>query len=222
MTGQISSWGDRRAIADVVERCLVVARARPLSDDRPPEWLREIGTTVRTSRPATPRGAPKWGWKEPNSHLFLPHLLRHFGDRMRYVHVIRNGVYMAHSNNQAQVSRWGPLFGLDVGAATPTPQDSLDYWIAANQLALTRGRAMQPGRFLVVNYDDLCGDPSGHVPGLVEFLGFDPPPAVIDELVALPRQPTRPVLTESQMEEEFGRERLTRVRELGFPLGDAA
>ncbi len=221
MTGQISR-GDRRAIADVVERCQMEARARPLLDDRPPEWLREIGATLLLSRETIPRSAPKWGWKEPNSHLFLPHLLRHFGDRLRYVHVIRNGVYMAHSRNQAQVSRWGQLFGLEVRRTPPTPQDSLDYWIEANELALTRGRAMRPGRFLVVNYDELCRNPSSVVPTLVEFLGFDPPTSIMDELVTLPRLPTRPTLTRGQMEFEFGPERLTRVRDLGFSLEDAA
>jgi len=221
MTGQISR-GDRRAIADVVERCQMEARARPLLDDRPPEWLRDIEASLLLSRKTVPRSAPKWGWKEPNCHLFLPQLVRHFEDRLRYVHVIRNGVYMAHSHNQNQVSRWGQIFGLDVGGTTPTPQDSLDYWIRANELALTRGRAMRPGHFLVVNYDELCRNPSSVVPTLVEFLGFDPPTSVMDELVTLPRPPTRPTLTRGQMDFEFGPERLTRVRELGFSLEDAA
>lgn len=222
MSGQISARGDRRAIADIVERCREESRSRPLADDRPPEWLGEIAATVRRSRKERPGDAPKWGWKEPNSHLFLPHLHRHFGDRMRYVHVIRNGVYMAHSQNQAQVSRWGYLFGLNSQRPTPTPQDSLDYWIAANELALARGRALRSGHFLVVNYDQLCSNPATLVPALVDFLGFDPAPDVRDELLALPRPPTRPALTRDQMESEFGSERLTRVRELGFSLEDAA
>jgi hypothetical protein len=222
MTGQISPQGDRRAIADVVERCRREAEARPLPDDRPPEWLREIAVTLRRSRQSTPEGAPSWGWKEPNSHLLLPHLQRQFSDRLRYVHVIRNGVYMAHSHNQAQVSRWGQLFGLHVRGPVPTPQDSLDYWIAANELAIGRGLAMPPEQFLVVNYDELCERPLQIVPALVEFLGFDPPTSLMDELVALPRAPARPPLTRDQMEFEFGPERLMRVRELGFSLEDAA
>ena len=222
MRGQLSPRKDLRPILEVVERCLSVERAQPLPDDRPPDWLRDIAATVGRSRRTVPRGAPLWGWKEPNSHLFLPHLLRQFDERLRYVHVIRNGVYMAHSRNQAQVIRWGRLFGVVVDDATPTPQQSLDYWLAANELAVERGRAMQPGNFLLFNHDDLCRDPRRHVPKLVEFLGFHPPGSVMEQLVALPHPPASTKLTLGEMESEFGPDRLTRVRGLGFSLEDAA
>jgi len=222
MTGQLSWTRERRTIKEIVDRCEARASLRPLWDDRSPEWLRTVAATLRHARRNAPADAPVWGWKEPNSHLFLPHMLQHFGERMRYVHVIRNGVYMAYSANQAQVSRWGRYFGVDVEDGSPTPRDSLDYWIAANELAMTRGRALGPDAFLMVNYDQLCAQPAVVVPLLAAFLGFDPPPAQIDELVALPRAARPPALTRTQMEDEFGEERLSRVRGLGFSLEDAA
>ena len=221
MTGRLAWTRDRGAIRSIVVRCQTQATLAPLWDDRSPDWLRTIAATLRHSRQGIPESSTTWGWKEPNSHLFLPSLLEQFGDRMRYVHVIRNGVYMAYSTNQAQVSRWGAYFGVQAANA-PTAQNSLDYWIAANELAVRRGRAMRAGAFLLVNYDELCARPSDVVPTLVEFLGFDPPAAVLDELVSLPRAATPPVLTRRQMEAEFGEERLSRVRDLGFSLEDAA
>ena len=222
MTGRLSTWADRRTVSHVLRRCLSEERARPLPDDRPQEWLRDIAASLRRSRRTLPPGAPLWGWKEPNSHLFLPHLLRQFDERLRYVHVIRNGVYMAHSRNQSQVVRWGGFFGVAVEDTMPTPQQSLDYWLAANELAVARGRAMRPGHFLLVNHHDLCRDPRRYVPRLVEFLGIHPPDSLMEQLVSLPNPPKSPGLTLGEMEREFGQERLTRVRELGFSLDHAA
>ena len=119
-----------------------------------------------------PEGAPRWGWKEPNSHLFLAQLQTHFGDRLRYVHVIRNGFYMAHSANQSQVRRWGARFGIE--ADLDSPVASLDYWIRSNELAIERGRSMRPGSFFLVNHDQLCESPREEMTSLVDFLGTRP------------------------------------------------
>ena len=167
-----------------------------------------------------PEGARRWGWKEPNSHLFLAQLQTHFGDRLRYVHVIRNGVYMAYSANQSQVRRWGRQF--DIEADIDPPVASLDYWIRSNELAIDRGRAMKPGSFLLVNHDQLCESPREQVTRLVDFLGIRASQEELEELIALP-QPPKPVgISHQRMITEFGEERLARVRALGFALGDEA
>jgi hypothetical protein len=151
----------------------------------------------------------------------LPQLDCHFGDRLRYVHVIRNGVHMAHSRNQNQPARWGPRFGIAATGSETPARASLDYWIAANELALARGRAMPPGSFLEVNYDALCEDPEHLVPRIVEFLRFDPPAPVMDYLISLP-SPRKPrSMSQSELQGEFGDERLRRVRALGFSLEEA-
>jgi hypothetical protein len=219
MTGQLApALADRLTLRQVVARVQEMAAANPLPDDRDRAWWRAVAASLRGSRrltPATPRG---WGWKEPNTHLFVPQLQALFGERLRYVHVIRNGVYMAHSANQAQVQRWGPGMGIAGSVPDPTPTASLDYWIAANRRAIERGRAMAPGAFLLVNYDELCADPRTGVARFLEFLGFDPPAAVVEELVALPRPPKPPSLTPGEMVEAFGEARLAEVRQLGFAV----
>ena len=92
----------------------------------------------------------------------------------------------------------------------------MDFWIAANRLALSRGQAMPAGTFLLVNHDDLCASPGEGVARLLEFLGLDPPAPVVAQLVALPHPPKPPPLRLEEMVELFGAERLAQVRALGF------
>ncbi len=221
MTGQLGpDRADRRLINELMERWATMKRRHPLPDDRTVEWVRGHAASLRRSRDECPEGAPRWGWKEPNSHLFVPHLQRHFGDRLRYVHVIRHGIYMAYSKNQAQAVRWGPQFGLAECSPSPTPVALLDYWIAANELAIARGRALPEGSFLLVNHDDLCTEPRQGVTRFVEFLGLSPTPEEMELLVSLPERPKSTGLSLSEMREQFGDERLARVSDLGFTLDE--
>jgi len=68
----------------------------------------------------------KWGWKEPNSHLFLDPLAAGLGG-FRYVHVLRHGLDMAFSTNQQQLHNFGWLFGIDPEASSePEPRLALE------------------------------------------------------------------------------------------------
>ena len=109
-----------------VHRARPAYRARGVSTE--PHWWRHDRLEDDRAPPVAPRthrhaaqiqesvasDASLWGWKEPNSHLMIRHLHRHFGDRLRYVHVIRNGLDMAQSRNQLQLIRWGSVFGVPV------------------------------------------------------------------------------------------------------------
>jgi hypothetical protein len=229
MTGQVGpDRADRRLINQLIDRWAKMKREHPLPDDRSVEWVRGHAASLKVSREQCPDGAPMWGWKEPNSHLFLPHMERHFGDRLRYVHVIRNGIYMAYSDNQAQAMRWGPEFGLGERAVhgqrvpRPTPPESLDYWIASNERAVSRGGTMPEGSFYLMNHDDLCANPRDGVTRFVEFLGFTPSAEEMEFLISLPEPPKSAGLSLSEMREQFGDERLARVTDLGFRLEGAA
>jgi len=223
MTGQVGpDRADRRTIRAVLERCRSWADGEErLPDDRSLDWLRARVASLGRSRRDTPTRAAAWGWKEPNSHLFVPQLRRRFGDRLRYVHVIRNGLYMAQSTNQSQVRRWGPGFGIPGATPSPDPVASLDFWIAANRLAISRGRAMPAGTFLLLNHDDLCASPEEGVARFLGFLGLDPPARVVEQLVGLPNPPKPPPLTAEEMIRQFGVDRLAQVRALGFPAAGA-
>jgi Sulfotransferase family len=222
MTGRLEfTPADRKLVEDALRRSRHWWRRDRLLDDRPPAWLRaRVGTLLR-SGPDDAAGSSMWGWKEPNSHFFIRHLHAHFGDRLRYVHVIRNGFHMAQSRNQLQLRRWGSYLGVSDGTPTPSPVASLDFWIRANEAAIAEGNALPQGAFFLLNYDDLCANPRDEITRFVEFLNLSPPERVLRELVSLPQSRTGPPDAERALETVFGAERLRRVRALGYPAEHA-
>jgi Sulfotransferase family len=214
----VPTRGERKDIAEIVARCAVWIEQRDLLDSMSEDWLRTVSTSLLRSRDVVPEGAHFWGWKEPNSHIFLSELQAFFGDRLRYVHVIRNGFYMAHSANQSQVKRWGPRFGIEAGLDSPVA--SLDYWIRSNELAIERGRRMRPGSFFLVNHDQLCESPREEVTKFVEFLRIRPSDQELEELIALPQEPKSMAISRQGVVAEFGEGRVDRVEALGFTLED--
>ena len=220
MTGRLDIPGDD---GDVIREAYARARhwwrSDRLRDDRPPRWLRARVRTLLRARRGAQTAAPLWGWKEPNSHLMIRHLELHFGERLRYVHVIRNGLHMAQSRNQLQVRRWGSHFGLPDEGPVPTPAASLDYWIRANEAAIKAGKALPPGAFLEVSYDELCAHPESEVDRFVRFLGLQPTDAVRQEMARIPRAVT--LRTDCDSAQVYGGDRLARVEALGFPLANS-
>jgi hypothetical protein len=223
MTGRLEFTDpDRRLVYEALRRCQHWWRHDRLADDLPPAWHRKrVASLLRSGREYRPR-APLWGWKEPNSHLFIRHLHSHFGDGLRYVHVIRNGIDMAQSRNQHQLNRWGSVFGVQNGSREPSPTASLDYWIRANETAIEEGKALRRGGFFLLNYDELCANPKHEVTRFVDFLGLDPPEEVVRELARVPRSGTSRPRADCDIQRVFGDERLSRVRALGFSVGPAS
>lgn len=110
-----------------------------------------------------------WGWKEPNTCVFLPQLNRHI-DGLRYIHIVRDGLDMAFSRNTWQARHWGHLYDLPGEPTTPLPLRQLRYWLAANRAALEYGAGHMRGRFLALRYEDFCADPVHHWERIQSFL----------------------------------------------------
>lgn len=111
-------------------------------------------------------GAP-WGWKEPNTYLVLPRLHLNL-PRLRYIHVVRNGVDTAYSANRGQLLRWGrALLNRPV---SPTPADALSYWCAAHRWVLSYAPQLDRN-FLWLSYDRLCTEPVPELRKLASFIG---------------------------------------------------
>jgi Sulfotransferase family len=158
-----------------------------------------------------------WGWKEPNSHIYVEHLYRHFNGHLRYLHVIRNGLDMAYSTNQWQVHTWGWLFGIDPDA-TVTVSTALDYWIRANKGAVELASALLGDGFLLVNFDDLCADPAGGVRRIVEFLAIDTSPLLLAQLTGMPKRPASSGRWRRTGLSPFTRQQVSEVTALGFSI----
>ena len=111
-----------------------------------------------------------WGWKEPNTHIFLPHLLKYVPG-LKYIHVVRHGLDMAFSDNQSQAQLWGKAITgreLDV----KNPQDTFSYWCASHTRVISTGKEME-SRFYLLNYDNFCKQPEDELDRLFEFLAID-------------------------------------------------
>lgn len=177
--------------------------------------LRAAGLRQALSDAAPLPGASgPWGWKEPNTHVVLDRLLPCFPG-MKYIHVIRNGLDMAYSDNQNQPRRWGPpLFGLPEGEITPAR--SLAYWHQANRRALQIGETMG-GNFFTLSYDDLCATPEPTLEGLLGFLGIGAEPGLIGALAGLVRPPATIGRFRQHPGDDFDPQDIRFVSDLGFP-----
>lgn len=159
---------------------LVSSGRSPLST----KWLRARANSLISGRPI-PIEAKAWGWKEPNTHIVIDRLLK-FLPHMRYIHVVRNGLDMAHSINQNQVRLWGSYF---LGAqCLVSPYYSLKYWCIVHRRVLEICTSMQ-SQFLLLNYDRLCLDPINSINTLLKFLEIEESELQIDKLSNLVRIP---------------------------------
>jgi hypothetical protein len=110
-----------------------------------------------------------WGWKEPNSHLFLDKLINIYPD-MKYIHVVRNGLDMAHSKNQGQLNFWGKhIIGDDIEY---TPYYSLKYWATVHKRIIDIGKDMGKN-FLMLSYDEFCAEPNQGLDKISDFIELD-------------------------------------------------
>lgn len=129
-----------------------------------------------------PDAARLWGWKEPNTHLFLPHLDRHLRN-FRYIHVVRNGLDMAFSQNNWQMRHWSHLFGLPGADTAALPVRQLRYWLAANRRAVRYGAGQMKNRFMVIKYEDFCADPEPYWHQIRRFVGAAPDVTMPQDLI---------------------------------------
>lgn len=188
----------------------LAARDRPAHDR---EWLRQRARSLvqwSAERHALPRA---WGWKEPNTHVVLPRLAPRLPG-LKYIHVVRNGLDMAYSDNQDQLRLWGPHF-LELEDIEVTPRLSLKYWRAVHQRVLAEGERLG-ARFLWLNYDDFCATPDAGLSTLLHFLGVESNSGLRDQLRARVRPPPSLGRFRSQPASDFDAEDVAFAAELGF------
>ena len=159
-----------------------------------------------------------WGWKEPNTHIFIEYLDEFFST-LKYIHVIRHGLDMAFSSNQAQLFNWGSVFGIERPRTMEAiPRASLEYWIRANQ-RICRLAATMEDRFLVINFDNLCVSPESGIRRILEFLGLRTmDDEKIHRLCLIPRKPESMGRYREHDLSCFPEHLLDEVREFGFPI----
>ena len=173
--------GRRYGLADYARLAGSVLQHDPIAGYREAA-ARAVGA-VR-NRPGQTELAGPWGWKEPNSHVYLPQLIDHFAE-LRFVYVARHGLDMGLSRNRQQLRLWSGRFGITPAAdAGAGPAAQVDYWIAATRRVTQIGQARLGDRFLFVRYDDLCAAPAAELRRLLTFAGVAHDDALVDRLAA--------------------------------------
>ena len=159
-----------------------------------------------------------WGWKEPNTHIYLDHLGERF-DGLKYIHVVRHGLDMAHSTNRYQLANWGRHLGVDsANSAESQPSLALKFWVRANQRVLALGEELGPERFLWIRFDDLCASPEVEISRLVSFLGLDVGRPTLDYVCTLPKTPSSAGRHRLHSLSAFDRTDIEAVSALGFKI----
>ncbi len=206
MMGMVSfSPEERRAVG----RLAVTDR---LQHDR--QWLATRVDSFLSSRSGD-RSSDRWGWKEPNTHIVIDRLNASLKS-IRYIHVVRNGLDMAYSRNQNQLTFWGHVF-LGLQTVPIDPRHALKYWCRVHKRILDIGQEM-PGRFLLVNYDMLCRHPSHGLSEIAIFLGESLDTAQEKRLLDLISSPSSIGRFRTNGLQVFDKDDVGFVESLGFPL----
>lgn len=138
----------------------------PLGDWRPGAGVSSLQSLLAS----LPSRSAWWGWKEPNTHIFLKELDAAIPN-FRYIHVVRDALDMAFSGNTWQMRHWGHQYGIEGDAAVPLPVRQLRYWIKANQRVIDYGFTAMGDRFLVISYEDFCLNSERYLKPITEIVG---------------------------------------------------
>ncbi|MEJ2282661.1 MAG: sulfotransferase [Desulfobacterales bacterium] len=150
-------------------------------------WVRAWNMVVRPSKKTL--SPHRWGWKEPNSHIYLDYLAAYYSN-LKYIHTIRHGLDMAFSDNQQQLYNWGPFFDLKLPQSkSDEPAASLKFWIKSNRRVFQSGEKLGDQKFLVVNFDRLCLTPKTEIQKIVSFLNIEPDAETLEILNRIPQKP---------------------------------
>ena len=173
---------------------------------------------LRRARPLDPARHRGWGWKEPNSHLFLPELAEHFPD-LRFIYVLRHGLDMAFSSNDTQLRLWGPRYGVRAGEGEyEHARSMLEFWSRVSARVIAQGRERLGGRFLTLSFDRLVEHPEQGLAALLEFLCIEPAEVDLERLLGLPVRPSSLGRYKRRSLDPFPPRLLDGVRALGFPI----
>lgn len=177
---------------------------------------RIIPRITNEPRPDNPR--INWGWKEPNTHIFLEHLVEYF-PKFKYIHVLRHGLDMAFAPNKKQLFNWGYLFDIDAepgGDENTLAKKQLDYWIRSTRSIIERGRELLADNFFLLRYEDLCLNPEVEVSQVMSFLkteDYD-----MDRLKKIPKLSENHHRYKKHELGIFTEQQLSSVEELGFEI----
>ena len=155
-----------------------------------------------------------WGWKEPNTHISIERFLIS-NPNLRYIHVVRNPIYMSESKNQNQLRMWGAIF-LD-SDVNIEPRSSLSYWCEAHRRVAALMRRWSD-RTLLIDYDALVAAPDLQGDRIANFLSANLPDPALPTFRDFVQRSAPTVRVKAMNPRHFDAADLAYVSEIGYPL----
>jgi len=112
------------------------------------------------------QGKSRWGDKTPRYVEHIP-LLANLWPEARFIHLIRDGRDVARSY-------------ADVPFGPKTVGKAATLWATRVRKGITDGRALEQGRYIEINYEDLVDDAEGETKDICDFLELDFDPGMLD------------------------------------------
>jgi len=111
-----------------------------------------------------------WGWKEPNTQIYVSEILNLFPN-LKYIHILRNGLDMAFSNNKQQLKNWGWKYQIVLNGNETINElavKQLDYWIESTKDVIAKSKGFE-NRFLMVKHSEFCQSPKQEIDRILKF-----------------------------------------------------
>lgn len=160
-----------------------------------------------------------WGWKEPNTQIYINEISNYFPN-LKYIHIVRNGLDMAFSNNKQQLHNWGYKYDIHINGKESKDEiayKQLEYWVKSTQDAIIKGKKLK-NKFLIINHSRFCQQPTEQIDRIIEFIGIEVEGDKLNKLYKIPKIPTTLDRYESHNLQIFDKQQIDFVRELGFEL----
>lgn len=164
---------------------------------------------IDTSRP--------WGIKH-NRALLMAGFWAARHQKAKFIHVVRNGLDMACSDNMNQVKLHGDLLLPHAPPGLTDHQKQIDYWNVLNRSTRNFFQDFAPDRYLAVRYEDVCLARDTELARIADFIGATMPPSA-KRLIGV--YPTigrwKRIFSENEVEDLLGRANSAMV-EFGYSI----
>lgn len=180
---------------------------------------RKLTTNIMSKIFSTPKERSIWGWKEPNTQIYINEISDYFPN-LKYIHIVRHGLDMAFSNNKQQLHNWGYRYDIYLDGKETDDEmayKQLEYWMRSTKDAINKGKKLGD-RFLLINHSTFCQRPMEQVDQLIQFLGLEIKRNKLDELYQIPKKPITLGRFKEHDLQMFDKQQIDFVEELGFDL----
>lgn len=164
----------------------------------------------------TPREV--WGWKEPNTQIYIEEILDYFPN-LKYIHVVRNGLDMAFSSNKQQLNNWYWKFNIGKDFKLNENFNQLNYWIfSTKKMMEIAEKDKYKNRILILNHTNFCSNPKEEIDRMFAFCDIELPEEQLAVIYEIPADKGSNDRYKNYDLSEFTTEQLSFVENVGFNL----